>query len=277
MADKTLTGRTVLITGGASGIGAACARRLAADGARVLIADLDGGAAEKLAVELGQHAVQADVTRAADIEAMLDAAWQRWGRCGLQDNYARTKPKMITYAAAFDPEALKFVALQMLDEAGVKIRLHSTFVDAVVHDGVVQGGIFETKAGRQAITAQVTIDTSGDGDVFARVTQHAFHCPLQADRQIVLGGQRFGSREHALRRVEENRVGIGAAGIEDEEKGQWSAGLVRNGATFTMPPRKLKPRDQEAWIDARTAPPNELTSTRSMACCEGELHIGPGR
>jgi hypothetical protein len=56
----------------------------------------------------------------------------------------------------------------MLDEAGVKIRLHSTFVDAVVHDGVVQGGIFETKAGRQAITAQVTIDTSGDGDVFAR-------------------------------------------------------------------------------------------------------------
>ena len=51
---------------------------------------------------------------------------------------------MITYAAAFDPEALKFVALQMLDEAGVKIRLHSTFVDAVVHDGVVQGGVFET-------------------------------------------------------------------------------------------------------------------------------------
>ncbi len=118
---------------------------------------------------------------------------------------------------------------------------------------------------------------SDHGDVFARVTQHAFHCPLQADRQIVLGGQRFGSREHALRRVEENRVGIGAAGIEAEEKGQWSAGLVRNGATFTMPPRKLKPRDHEAWIDARTAPPNELTSTRSMACCEGELHIGPGR
>jgi len=97
-----------------------------------------------------------------------EAAWQRWGRWGLQDNYARTKPKMITYAAAFDPEAFKFVALQMLDEAGARIRLHSTFVDAIVHDGMVQGGIFETKAGRQAITAQVTIDASGDGDVFAR-------------------------------------------------------------------------------------------------------------
>jgi 2-polyprenyl-6-methoxyphenol hydroxylase-like FAD-dependent oxidoreductase len=97
-----------------------------------------------------------------------EAAWRRWGRWGLQDNYARTRPKTITYAVAFDPEALKFVALQMLDEAGVRMRLHSLFVDAIVHDGRVQGGIFETKSGRQAITARVTVDASGDGDVFAR-------------------------------------------------------------------------------------------------------------
>jgi len=88
MANRTLTGRTVLITGGASGIGAACARRLAADGARVLIADVDGGAAAKLAAELGQHAVRADVARAGDIEAMLDAAWQRWGRLDVLFNNA---------------------------------------------------------------------------------------------------------------------------------------------------------------------------------------------
>jgi 2-polyprenyl-6-methoxyphenol hydroxylase-like FAD-dependent oxidoreductase len=97
-----------------------------------------------------------------------EAAWRRWGRWGLQDNYARTRPKTITYAVAFDPEALKFVALQMLDEAGVHMRLHSLFVDAIVHDGRVQGGIFETKSGRQAIIARVTVDASGDGDVFAR-------------------------------------------------------------------------------------------------------------
>ena len=59
----------VLITGAASGIGAACARRMARDGARLLLADLNGEGAKTLADELGQASVQVDVTRAADIEA----------------------------------------------------------------------------------------------------------------------------------------------------------------------------------------------------------------
>ena len=97
-----------------------------------------------------------------------EAAWARWGRWGLQDNYARTKPKTITYAVAFDPEALKFAALEMVHSAGVQLRLHSLFVDAIVEDGTLRGGIFETKSGRQAILARVVVDASGDGDVFAR-------------------------------------------------------------------------------------------------------------
>src|SRR5207253_11026079 len=97
-----------------------------------------------------------------------EAAWARWGRWGLQDNYARTRPKTITYAVAFDPEALKFVALQMVESAGVHLRLHSLFVEPIVQDGTLRGGIFETKSGRQAILARVVVDASGDGDVFAR-------------------------------------------------------------------------------------------------------------
>lgn len=78
----------VLITGGASGIGAACARRLVSEGARVLLADLDGDGAQKLAGELSQHAVQVDVTRAEDIERMLDAAYRQWGRLDVVFNNA---------------------------------------------------------------------------------------------------------------------------------------------------------------------------------------------
>ena len=78
----------VLITGAASGIGAACARRMARDGARLLLADLNGEGAKTLADELGQAFVQVDVTRAADIERMLDLAYQLWGRLDVVFNNA---------------------------------------------------------------------------------------------------------------------------------------------------------------------------------------------
>jgi len=83
-----LAGRTALITGAARGIGAACARRLAADGAKVVLADLDGAGAEKLAAELGQVAVRADVTRPEDIERIVEEPYRRWGRLDVLCNNA---------------------------------------------------------------------------------------------------------------------------------------------------------------------------------------------
>src|SRR5256885_16151652 len=75
-----LDGRTALITGAARGIGAACARRLAAEGARLVLADQDGAGVDKLAAELGQVSVRADVTRHGDIERMLEEPYRRFGR-----------------------------------------------------------------------------------------------------------------------------------------------------------------------------------------------------
>jgi 3-hydroxybutyrate dehydrogenase len=56
-----LSGRRAVVTGGASGIGEACARALAAAGARVVIADLNGEAAARVAAELGGEAWQVDL------------------------------------------------------------------------------------------------------------------------------------------------------------------------------------------------------------------------
>ena len=67
-----LTGKLALITGGASGIGAATARRLTDAGASVVLADLNEGAAKTLAAELpGAKAVVMDVTSATSIAAAI--------------------------------------------------------------------------------------------------------------------------------------------------------------------------------------------------------------
>ena len=81
-------GRVVLITGAARGIGAATARRLAREDARLVLADVDGVGADKLAAELGGVAVRADVTRAADVARMIDEPYQRWGRLDVLFNNA---------------------------------------------------------------------------------------------------------------------------------------------------------------------------------------------
>lgn len=67
-------GKTVIVTGGGSGIGRAISRRIASEGASVVVADLLGDRAEEVAAEIGGRAVQADVTVEADVARMVEAA-----------------------------------------------------------------------------------------------------------------------------------------------------------------------------------------------------------
>jgi len=62
----------VLVTGGASGLGAATARRLARNGAKVAVLDFNGDAAQTIAQEIGGIAVQVDVTDEAAVDAALE-------------------------------------------------------------------------------------------------------------------------------------------------------------------------------------------------------------
>lgn len=85
-----LEGKVAAITGAASGIGEATARRFVEEGARVVLGDIQDEAGEALAAELGDGAVyrHCDVTRETDIAALVDAAVSEFGRLDIMMNNA---------------------------------------------------------------------------------------------------------------------------------------------------------------------------------------------
>jgi NAD(P)-dependent dehydrogenase (short-subunit alcohol dehydrogenase family) len=85
-----LEGKTAIITGGASGIGAATVRRFVKEGARVLIADRNEESANAVAAEMGDAAlaVVCDVRVEEDIQRVATTALDRWGRIDVLVNNA---------------------------------------------------------------------------------------------------------------------------------------------------------------------------------------------
>jgi hypothetical protein len=74
---------------------------------------------------------------------------------------------VVTWAPTVDPEQMKCVSNDMVREAKVHVLFHCWAVAAVQDGPTVQGVVFESKEGRHALLARVTIDCTGDGDIFA--------------------------------------------------------------------------------------------------------------
>jgi len=89
---QRLAGKVAVITGGSGGIGFATARRFAAEGAKVVIGDLDPTLGEAAAAEVDGLFVRADVTDKAQVDALFDTAASTYGSVDIAFNNAGISP-----------------------------------------------------------------------------------------------------------------------------------------------------------------------------------------
>ncbi len=101
-----LQGKATIVTGAASGFGEGIARRYAAEGAKVIVADMNLDGARRVAAEIGGIAAGGDVSREADVQALVDLAVAEFGGLDIVVNNAgtthRNKPILEVTEAEFD-------------------------------------------------------------------------------------------------------------------------------------------------------------------------------
>src|SRR5215467_6016727 len=115
-------------------------------------------------------------------------AWRKWSRWGVFDFRAQVKPQPIVFAAAFDPDGWKRAANDMVEDAGIELRLHSWFSQSIVENGHITGVVCETKAGPEAVLGTIVIDTTGDLDVAAAAGAPFAHGAYIVTTVFRLGG-----------------------------------------------------------------------------------------
>jgi hypothetical protein len=217
----------VVVGGGPAGTGAAI--RAAREGASVIIVDRWGafggfqtmgfmyiskagphvrGICKELFDSLKTGGYIADITRRYPAVMSLPLV-----------HYGRSKEQWVSY----DPDMTSFQITNMMEHAGVRIMLHSLFVDAIIEDGVLRAVIVENASGRQAIEGKVVVDATGRGDVVARSgapfvsAKHEMGLPVPGGLQWRMFGVDF---ERLSEYLENEDPGLAGAISEAETKGE---------------------------------------------------------
>lgn len=149
--------------GGTAGITAACSA--ARHGAKVILIErwpCVGGMATAALVN-GWH--RSDRTKVV-INGLVEEAAERARKRGWIEQ-VRNFPKAFE-THWFDPEGMKVVYQDMLDEAGVRTFCYTVAGEPIIDEGRLRGVVVETKQGPRAVLARIVIDATGDGDVAAK-------------------------------------------------------------------------------------------------------------
>jgi NAD(P)-dependent dehydrogenase (short-subunit alcohol dehydrogenase family) len=190
--------KVFIVTGGASGLGAGTARMLVQEGAKVILADVQDEAGERLAAELGQTYVHCDVTQEADGKAAVDAARKAGALFGLV-NCAGIAPAsrivgkngphaldlfqkvvMINLIGTFNMSRLAAAAMsenqpESTGERGVLINTASV----AAYDGQIgQAAYAASKAGVVGMTLPIARDLSKVGIRCVTIAPGIFGTPM---------------------------------------------------------------------------------------------------
>jgi NAD(P)-dependent dehydrogenase (short-subunit alcohol dehydrogenase family) len=172
-----LDGKVGVITGGCSGIGLATARKFVAEGATVVIGDLDATNGPRIAEELGGTFVRVDVTSSDDVDALFATAKQKYGRIDIAFNNAGISPAsddsiLKTGIEAWDLvqkvnltsvyHCCKAVLPYMLEQGGGSIINTASFV-AVMGAATSQISYTASKGGVLAMTRELGVQFAGKG------------------------------------------------------------------------------------------------------------------
>jgi glycine/D-amino acid oxidase-like deaminating enzyme len=146
---------------------------LATGGLIILLLTLDDGNGHQVVGGLCQEVTDRLTVRAAAIFPPRS----EWGSTdeGLIEHYLRwglvwgSGPHRVRYAVAYDPEEFRFTLNELCASSGVRVLLHSWACEGLRDNDRLRGVTFQGKSGRFAILADVVLDATGDGDIFASV------------------------------------------------------------------------------------------------------------
>ncbi|HEX5267550.1 MAG TPA: FAD-dependent oxidoreductase [Acidimicrobiales bacterium] len=133
-----------------------------------LLLTMDDGAGTQVVAGLCQEVVDRLAARGraafpppGEWDSEDPALVARWKEAGL----VWGAPESVRYSVAFDPEDFVDVCYELLEGAGVRLRLHTGFAATHTEGGRVRAVVVESKRGREVLIPEVVVDATGDADV----------------------------------------------------------------------------------------------------------------